>query len=222
MGNSQQITIPLTKADYIYRLIKEEILEGKMKPGQRLRLLELSRRYKTSEMPIREALRMLQHDDLVQFNNHRGAMVTDLTLERVIEIISTRTYLEIMALVESIPFHDEASIMKVEKIIDTMHFVKTAAKYSEANRQFHEALYALCNNAFLKAEIDELWNKVWSTRSRSIFNLCPDRIAGATREHEQIFQALKERSGEKVERAARSHRDSTMKSWREVVKKEVK
>ena len=213
MPASAKIIAPSTKSDFIYQVIKQEILEGAVKPGQRLPLRELSRRLKTSDMPVREALRMLQLEGLVQFENHRGAMVTDLTLERVIEIISTRTHLEVLAVVESVPHHDDLSVKKIEKLIDGMRAARTPSKYSEINRQFHAALYAPCPNEFLKSQIDDLWNKVWSTRSRSIFELNPSRIDKATKEHEAILRALKNRSASQVEDAAKTHRLTTLKGW---------
>lgn len=213
MPASAKISDPSTKSDFVYQAIKQEILDGDVKPGQRLRLRELSRRLKTSDMPVREALRMLQLEGLVQFENHRGAMVTDLTIERVVEIIATRTYLEVLAVVESVPYHDDLSVKKIEKLIDAMRTARTPPRYSEMNRQFHAALYAPCPNEFLKSQIDYLWNKVWSARSRSIFELNPSRIDKATKEHEAILKALKKRSATQVEGAARAHRLTTLKGW---------
>ena len=219
MAASTKISDPSTKSHFAYQVIKREILNGDVKPGQRLRLRELSRRLKTSDMPVREALWMLQLEGLVQSENHRGAMVTDLTIERVVEIIATRTYLEVLAVVESVPYHDDLSIKRIEKLIDVMRAARTPARYSEINRQFHAALYAPCPNEFLKSQIDDLWNKVWRTRSRSIFDLNPSRIDKATKEHEAILKALKNRSTAQVEDAARAHRRTTLKGWNSEIDK---
>lgn len=206
--------VPSTKTDFVYQTIRKEILDGQLKPGQRLRLTELAGRYDISEMPVREALRKLQHDGLVQFENHRGATVSDLGLERIVEIIATRTYLEILALIEAIPNHTPDTIAQLDELIAKMKKTRNARVYSELNHRFHQLLAAPCRNAFLKSEIESLWNKVWRTRSESLFQLVPDRLGEATREHEEIVQALTTKSAERVQRTAMQHRERTLASWR--------
>jgi DNA-binding GntR family transcriptional regulator len=207
-------SVPATKTEFVYQTIRKEILDGQLNPGQRLRLTELAGRYDISEMPVREALRKLQHDGLVEFENHRGATVSDLGLERIVEIIATRTYLEILALVEAIPNHTSDSIAELDDLIAKMRKTRNARAYSELNHRFHQLLAAPCGNVFLKAEIESLWNKVWRTRSESIFQLVPERLSDATKEHQEILQALKSKSSERVQRTAMQHRDRTLRSWR--------
>src|SRR6185436_20783178 len=79
-----------TKTDWVYHRLRGEILEGSLKPDDRLRLSSLAQRFQTSEMPVREALRMLQRDGLISFANHRGATVVKLSMERAAEIVSVR------------------------------------------------------------------------------------------------------------------------------------
>jgi len=207
-------TLPSTKTDFVYQTLRSEILDGRVQPGQRLRLAELAGRYQISEMPVREALRKLQHDGLVQFENHRGAMVSDLGLERIIEIIATRTYLETCAVIEALPHHTRQSIEQLKALIARMKRAHDPDEYSELNRKFHRLLAEPCPNAFLKSEIDSLWNKVWRTRSQSIFQLIPTRISRATAEHQAILDAVIEKSADKVRELAMIHRQHTLDSWR--------
>ena len=65
----------ITKTDWVYNRLRAEILGGSLKPDDRLRLTALARRFEISEMPVREALRMLQRDGLISFESHRGATV---------------------------------------------------------------------------------------------------------------------------------------------------
>ena len=139
---------PATKSEFIYQQVRREIVEGQLQPGQRLRLAELAERFGISEMPVREALRRLQHDDLIQFENHRGATVSDLGLERTIEIIAVRTYLEVFALTEAVPFHDEKSIKQLRALVTSMRRIKDPDQYSDLNRRFHKLLIEPCPNAF--------------------------------------------------------------------------
>ena len=213
MVEQEQLVGPSTKTDFVYRTLLAEIMGGALAPGQRLRLAEIATRYSTSEMPVREALRRLQADGLVMFENHRGATVTAVSLARVVEIIATRTFLEVLAISESTPYHSLASLKKARAVNDELKRAKDPKRSSELNRQFHVLLYEPCPNTFLKQEIDMLWDKVWSTQQRSVFSRAPARILGAVEEHAEILTAIAAGSIEKVRKTALLHRQRTLDSW---------
>jgi DNA-binding GntR family transcriptional regulator len=206
--------LPSTKTDFVYQTLRKEILDGHLQPGQRLRLTELAERYEISEMPVREALRKLQHDGLVQFESHRGATVSDLSLERIVEIIATRTYLEACATIEAAPHHSPQSIKQMKELVGKMKKIRDPEQYSELNRKFHRLLIDPCPNAFLKLEIDNLWNKVWRTRSQSLFQMVPRRISEATIEHERILNAVVGGPTQKIFDEVMAHREKTLTNWR--------
>jgi DNA-binding GntR family transcriptional regulator len=206
--------MPSTKTDFVYQTIREEILAGRLQPGQRLRLTELADRYTISEMPVREALRKLEHDGLVAFESHRGATVSDLGIERIVEIIATRTYLEVYAVLEAVPFHTKESIEQLRALVAKMKKTRDPIQYSDLNRRFHRMLADPCQNTFLKSEIEQLWNKVWRTRTQSLFQRDPTRISGATREHEQIVRMLVDGDLPKLQAALIAHREKTLARWK--------
>ena len=212
--NDQALAPPGTKADFVYRALHAEIMGGGLPPGQRLRLAEIASRYTTSEMPVREALRRLQADGLVDFENHRGAAVSAVPLNRVVEIIATRTFLEVLAISEATPYHDKASLDEARRLNAELKKAKDPARSSELNRQFHVVLYRPCPNTFLKQEIDALWDKVWSTQQRSVFVRTPSRVGGAAREHDDILDAIASGSIAAVRKAAMVHREHTLDSWK--------
>jgi DNA-binding GntR family transcriptional regulator len=115
---------------------------------------------------------------------------------------------------EAVPYHTPATIAELDELIAKMKKTRNGRAYSELNHLFHQMLGAPCRNAFLKSEIESLWNKVWRTRSESLFQLVPERVSDATREHEAIMQALKTKSAERVQRTAMQHRERTLASWR--------
>lgn len=205
---------PGTKADFVYRTLHAEIMGGGLPPGQRLRLAEIASRYATSEMPVREALRRLQADGLVVFENHRGATVTAIPLAQIVDIISTRTFLEVLAISEATPFHTKLSLQKAHRLNEELRSTKDPRRSSELNRQFHVVIYEPCPNKFLKQEIDILWDKVWSTQQRSVFARSPERVSGAADEHDDILTALASGSVVDVRRTALEHREHTLMSWK--------
>lgn len=214
MVQQQDAAPPGTKADFVYRTLHAEIMGGGLSPGQRLRLTEIATRYATSEMPVREALRRLQAGGLVVFEDHRGATVTSMPLTRVVDIIATRTFLEILAIMEATPYHTRVSLDKAAALNTELKKAKDPKRSSELNRRFHVVLYEPCPNTFLKQEIDMLWDKVWSTQQRSVFARSPGRVAGAADEHDEILAAIASGSQTAVRKAALAHREHTLDSWK--------
>lgn len=205
---------PVTKSAYAYSRIKAAILDGHMAPGHRLRLTELAGQFGVSEMPIREALRMLQHDGLVHFANHRGAVVNSISHNELVDIISVRTYLEILAATEAVRFHTSKTIGVLEKTLVQMDADPDNKAFSKLNHEFHENLIKPSPNKFLLAEIQALWDRVWKRWSQSIFEVFPERKSHAMKEHERILSAVKADDPEAVKLAMEIHRNETLSLWR--------
>jgi DNA-binding GntR family transcriptional regulator len=211
-----------TKSEWVYEQLRRRILGGGYKPDDRLRLSELAREFNMSEMPVREALRMLQRDGLIEMHSHRGASVANLSWSRAAEIVSVRMHLEVMAVREAAKGHDKLSLAELAKILERMDrdlAAGSAARFSAGNREFHRRLYAPAANAVLKQEIEELWDRVWRARSQSIFEVDRPRMAAAQAEHRAILAALAKGDAEAAARAAIRHRDATLDSWAEIIRR---
>ena len=211
-----------TKSEWVYEQLRRRILAGGYKPDDRLRLTELAREFEMSEMPVREALRMLQRDGLIEMHSHRGASVANLSWARAADIVAVRMHLEVMAVREAAKGHDKASLAELRKILDRMDrdlAAGAAARFSAGNREFHRLLYAPGGNAVLKQEIEELWDRVWRARAQSIFEVDRPRMAAAQIEHRAILAALAKGDPEAAVKAAGRHRDDTLKSWAEIVRR---
>jgi len=206
-----------TKTEWVYDRLRQRILAGDYGPDDRLRLTALARGLGTSELPVREALRMLQRDGLIVMHSHRGAAVANVSSAKAAEIVAVRMHLEVLAAAEAAPYHDVASLAGLRRLsaeMDAAGEAGDAGRFSEANRAFHRAVYAPGRNETLKQEIEDLWDRVWRTRSRSIFALLPTRMAGAQAEHRAILDALARGRVEEVQRAMAAHRAATLAGWR--------
>jgi DNA-binding GntR family transcriptional regulator len=205
-----------TKAEWVYDRLRQRILEGRFSPDQRLRLTELAREFQTSEMPVREALRMLHRDGLIVMHSHRGASVVNLALSEAAEVVAVRMHLELLAVEEATPLHTPetlAALARVAERMDRHGAAGEAAAFSEANRDFHRRLYAPGPNGALKQEIEDLWDRVWRVRSRSIFGLVPARMAGAQAEHRAILEAVARGDAAGAVGAMAAHRAATLAGW---------
>lgn len=215
------VTVPfVTKSEWVYHRLREMIVEGRFRSGEHLRLGELARMFQTSEMPVREALRMLQRDGLVDIHSHRGAVVADVGWEHVYEAVKVRTHLEVLAVAEAAPHHDEGSVALCADVLDRMDAAAARGdhrRFSEGNRRFHTLLYEPCPSRLLTDLIQELWDKLWRTRSRSLFRLVPERMAGAQEEHRAVLEAVRAGDAALAAEAMARHRERTLEAWRRVV-----
>lgn len=213
-----------TKTDWVYHRLRTEILSGSLKPDDRLRLTTLARRFETSEMPVREALRMLQRDGLVSFENHRGATVIKLSLQRAAEIVAMRMHLEVLAIREAAPHHTPRSLAEIAGVLERMDRqaeARQAPRFSEGNRRFHTLLYEPGLNRTLTEEIQVLWDRVWRARARSIFALDPTRMQAAQADHWAILEAVRAGQPDRAAEAMAQHRANTLASWARAVAEEA-
>jgi DNA-binding GntR family transcriptional regulator len=208
-----------TKTEWVYSTLRGRIITGAVKPGDRLRLTELALELGVSEMPVREALRMLDRDRLVTMESHRGATVVDLSLELAAEIVTVRTHLEMLAFEDAIGRHVEADLDGLDLLLNRMAkalYRNDSRRFSEINRDFHRNLYAPGRNQTLKSEIEALWDRLWLTRDRSIFALKPERMIEAHREHLEMVAMLRAGKKHSAIKAAKNHRSATMAAWAEI------
>jgi DNA-binding GntR family transcriptional regulator len=211
-----------TKSEWVYEQLRRRILGGGYKPNDRLRLTELAREFSMSEMPVREALRMLQRDGLIEMHSHRGASVANLSWSMAAEIVSVRMHLEVLAVREAAPGHDKSSLAELGKILDRMNrdlAAGSAAKFSTGNREFHRRLYEPGTNVALKEEIADLWDRVWRARAQSIFEVDRGRMTAAQAEHRSILAALASKDVEAAVTAASRHRAHTLESWSSIIRR---
>jgi DNA-binding GntR family transcriptional regulator len=209
-----------TKTDWVYEQLRARILGGEHKPDGRLRLTALAQEFKISEMPVREALRMLQRDGLVRMENHRGATVVSLSWDLAAEIVSLRMHLEVLATREATGRHSPESIEEIGRLLRRMQddaAAGRAGRFSQANREFHTLLYAPGANAALKQEIQDLWDRVWRARAASIFAVDSERMAAAQQEHRNLFVAVRRADVEAAGAAMERHRTHTMASWQRII-----
>jgi len=212
-----------TKTEWIYAQMRDMIGSGELASGSRLPLAPLAERFGTSEIPVREALRMLQRDGLVRIESHRGATVVSVSWEQLFEAIVVRTHLEILAIAEATGRHDEAGLEALRKSLDEMHELaaspspQSADAFSVANRAFHTAVYEPGPHALLKGQIQELWDRVWRTRSQSLFYIAREQMLRAQTDHEAMFDAVAAGDAEAAVRIATAHRAGNLAAWRAII-----
>ncbi|HET7327058.1 MAG TPA: GntR family transcriptional regulator [Nocardioidaceae bacterium] len=197
------------KSQTIYRALRERILSNDIEPGARLVLREIAQTYKASDIPAREALRMLERDGLVETAPYRGARVTTLTTREIEETYFIRSHLESIATGLAAERISEAELDRLDVLMERMREAVEAQDgpgFSDLNREFHQTIVTACGNEMLC----ELTMDIWQRHSgfQRVFRMVPKRLATSQAEHEGIMAALRARDTERASKLALWHKRS--------------
>ncbi|WP_278924112.1 MULTISPECIES: GntR family transcriptional regulator [Pseudophaeobacter] len=134
--------------DVIADDIRERILNGDLAEGATIRQEALAEEYTVSRMPVREALKRLDAEGLVQLTNNQGATVTKHSLDEIGEIFDLRILIEVDLFRSAIPVMSASQIARCEQILEAMETSYDAddvGKWGALNYDYHSALYAPAN-----------------------------------------------------------------------------
>lgn len=157
--------LPSTKSDYAYEWLREAILAGEYPPGAALNQMLLAETIGISTTPLRESLRRLSSEGLVELESHRDARVTALSAVEARGIIEMRRVLDPLALELAAERRTQSDI---EQIIAAQQRLEASsdgvpsdgsALDSRAHREFHTVLYRASHNPLLISTLDLLWDK---------------------------------------------------------------
>ena len=182
--------------DQLVARLREMIVDGDAAPGSRLRERELCERFRVSRTPLREALKILASEGLLELLPNRGARVSRLTFEDVDAVFPVMGALEALAGELAAARVSEADLAEVRALHYQMvlhHKRGELADYYHVNRRIHECILAAADNPVLADLYRTLSGRV--RRSRYQGTMAPERWAQAVAEHEAILAALDRRDG---------------------------
>jgi len=179
-----------TLQELVTNRIREAILRGWLKPGERLDQAEIAERFQVSRMPVREALRTLEAEGLVKFYPHRGVEVAELSPEEIEEIYQIRSVLESMAVQLAVAHFTEEADQRLSALLQEMEEVADdPPAWTTLNHHFHKELYCLSGRARLCSIIESLRNTVQPYVARDVSH--PSRARVAMQEHREILEACR-------------------------------
>jgi len=146
--------------DLVYSRLSQQISHGALQ-GQ-LMIKSLAHDFKVSPLPVREALRRLEAEGLVQFNQRR-VTVTELSIDGLRELFAIRLALEPMLLEECVPLLAQnaeamAALRKDMQVMDRADIGFSG--WIEANRAFHQRMYTVATRQHLRSIVLRLWTAV--------------------------------------------------------------
>lgn len=190
--------------------LRNAILSGDLLEGAQLRQDQLAEQFGTSRIPVREALRQLESEGLVRIEPNKGAIVTSLSVNDVLEMLDIRIALECYALRLAIPEMVEADFELAAGILDGYNREPDPHSWGSMNWQFHWAIYAPCHKPRLLSLIEANYGHV-NRFVRTQVSLAAGKER-PQREHEQLLALCRDAQIEHAILLLASHIEHTKKS----------
>jgi DNA-binding GntR family transcriptional regulator len=183
-----------TLPDRVCQALREAIFKGTFEPGERLKQEEIANVLGVSRMPVREALRKLEAEGLIQIEPNRSAVIKPLSSEDIEEIYILRAVLEKMAVEDSIAKIQKQDIVELESLVTIMDKADEAEHFIKTNIEFHQLLMKYCKKKRLISFIETLWNGF----PQQTPHLLENQMRKSNQEHHEILEAVKEKDVNKV------------------------
>lgn len=210
----QYRTMARIVADYL----RSAILSGRLGPGDKIQQDEIARQLGVSRMPVRDALRIVQSEGLVEIYPHRAAVVVSLRPQDIIEIFEIRALLEGRAAELAAAHLSDAIVAHLHEVyaaMDTILREWDHDRWLQLNREFHSTIYAASGWTRLCSIIDTQLNTLFPyQRAASSF---VERRLTAHHEHGLILQAAKQRDAALLGQRTAEHLRATARDLVEYI-----
>jgi DNA-binding GntR family transcriptional regulator len=138
--------------------LRDEILSGKIAPGERIVQEDLALRFGASRQPVRDALRLLEGDGLVTLKTNSGAWVSKLSEQECDEAYLVRERLEPLLLSLSIPNLTTTQLESLKSLVAEIEKTKDVESFLRLDREFHLLSYAGAKEGMLSEFVERIWN----------------------------------------------------------------
>lgn len=209
----KEVTDKYSLRGRVFNKIREDILSGKYNQNEELKENTIATELGVSRTPVREALRQLELEGLVNIIPNKGAYVTGISEKDIHDIYIIRSYLEGLCAKWACENITQGQIDALEEIIYLSEFHAKKEHHQqvvELDNKFHETIYEASNSKILDHVLTDFHHYV--QRIRKITLASDDRAMNSNKEHTAILDAIKKRNGEEAEKLAHEHIMNTIKN----------
>lgn len=186
-------------ADQVFNELEREILSGVYERGEVLTEIKLSERMGVSRTPIREALRRLEQERLIE-STSKGVKVVGIQIPDIEDICEIRMRLEGLAARWVAERATEENLNELQSAVELQEFYtqkEDSESLKNTDSRFHQIIYALCGSPTMRDTLEPLHRKLLKYRKAS-FSF-PERAQQSLREHQAILEAIQRRDGKAAE-----------------------
>lgn len=200
--------------DVVFNTLRQAILKGELKPGERLMEIQLANKLGVSRTPVREAIRKLELEGLVLMIPRKGAEVADITRQDMEDVLEVRTALEELAVKDACDHITDAQLSELKKASNEFKKAllegKDLVTCADADMHFHDVILSATNNRRLIQMLNNLSEQMYRYRMEYL----KDERTHKTliEEHDAIRRALKKHDKVKAGAAIRVHIDNQKRS----------
>lgn len=204
-----------SKSERAYRLVRQRIDTGQYMPGHRLVLAPIAAELDMSVVPVREAIRRLEAEQLVTFERNVGAQVALIKETEYLHTMQTLALVEGAATGLAAPFITTDQVARARAVNETMReSLETfdPQRFTELNLEFHTILFETCPNPHILELVHRGWSRMKVLRNSS-FSFVPGRASESVREHERLLALIEDGAAPlEIEMVARAHRTATLEA----------
>ncbi|HUZ20282.1 MAG TPA: GntR family transcriptional regulator [Acidimicrobiales bacterium] len=198
--------------DQVVAQLRSWIMDGSLLPGVQLRQEEMADLLQVSRLPVREALRILTEQELLEYRRHRGYFVARREKDDIAQINRMLDLLE-PELIRTArwPTAEElATLRRLNAEMEELVMSDEAARFINLNRTFHFTIFSLSPLTVIFGEVNRLWTMIDANTARSLAS--PEGKKRTLKEHRAIIRALEKKSLADALRTSELHRMSTYTS----------
>jgi DNA-binding GntR family transcriptional regulator len=211
-----------TTAEAVYRTLRHGIVHGQLAPGERLRSDALANELRVSRTPVREALRKLEAEGLVEQSGSR-LVVRALSEQDLTELFYVREALEGMAARLAAENATPSEIAEIRELLDDMETVRRRGALESLRRltgEFHQLISRASHNNRLVQALTTLLDNVRKIQTSTLFG--EGRAAQALQEHRELLAAITAGHGDRAEMLARAHRRKTLELRKAMLREQLR
>lgn len=205
--------------EIVFESLREAIINGILKPGERLMEIQLAEEMGVSRTPVREAIRKLELEAFVVMIPRKGAYVAGISMKDIADVFEIRAALEGLAaglaaerITEEELEHLERTLVKITECTESNNLDALI----DIDTDFHDVLYKASRNERLVQIVSNLREQIQRFRTASLSH--PGRMKDALEEHKKIVEAISERNAELAQSLAREHIENAENSMLNVLK----
>ena len=192
--------------DVVFQTLREAILKGELKPGERLMELQLAAKLGVSRTPIREAIRMLELEGLAVTVPRKGAEVAKMTEKDMEDVLQIRKALDELAVGLACEKITKEELEELKVVLH--HFEESTRgnnvkKIAQADVEFHDVIYRAADNPKLVNMLSNLREQMYRYRVEYLKN--PQAYPMLVKEHREIYEGLCRKDRSEVVRVMGNH-----------------
>ena len=192
--------------DVVFQTLRQAILKGELKPGERLMEIQLAQKLGVSRTPVREAIRKLELEGLVLMIPRKGAEVAEITIKDLEDVLEVRAALEELAVCDACENITEEQILALKEAADNFQAALESddlVKCAETDMAFHEIIYSATNNKRLLQILNNLREQMYRYRMEYVKDI--RQRSNLVEEHRELLDAISSRDSIKAKELMKTH-----------------